>query len=301
MKTILVPTDFSKESYNAAEYAVQLAKATKAKIVLLHVYYLPIPPPDVYISAVSYSDLQEENMTKLKRMADFEIGLNKNGTELDIQCEAVTGPITEAIIETAEKYNAGLIVMGTQGASGIGKYILGSNTANVIAKSVFPVLAIPKNAKFLGFKRFGFATNFQELKDNSSLDPMLEIALLFDSKILIVSIWKEENQIPTTTQASEALKIEKILKEVPHSFHSVISDNVADAIDEFTNTHSVDLLAMMPQKHSFLQLIFNKSITRSLVFHTQIPILTLPEKKETKIKKDQTNIASSFSKSTHRN
>ena len=46
MKTILVATDFSESSDQASKYAVELAKAFKAKIVLYNAYQLLVPFPD---------------------------------------------------------------------------------------------------------------------------------------------------------------------------------------------------------------------------------------------------------------
>lgn len=279
MKQILVPTDFSRSAYNAAEYAVALAKATKAKIILIHIYNVPIPPMETYISPVSFSYLHEENMKRLKKMADFELSINKDEFNLEIECVAIAGFVVTEIIEAAEKYKAGLIVMGTQGASGvIEQYILGSNTANVIAKSPCPVLAVPEKAKYLGFKKFVFSADFHEIKNKSSLDFLMEIALLFGSEILILSVRKNENEIPSLSQASEGLNLDKVFERLTHSFHPVVSEDIAEAIDKFTVKNNADLLVTMPQKHNFFELLFNPGITRNLVFHTQVPILTLPER-----------------------
>ncbi|MBI2271423.1 MAG: universal stress protein [Bacteroidetes bacterium] len=279
MKTILVPTDFSKCAYNAANYAVALAKATKAKVILLHVYQAPVPPPETYISPISITELYEANMKRLKKMADFELSINTETSELEINCEAKAGLVVSEIIDAAKKYNAGMIVMGTEGATGvIKKYILGSNAANVIAKSPCPVLAVPENAKYLGFKQIVFAADFHEVKNNSSFDSLAEISLLFDSKILILSVSKNKGDIPSITEAFEGLNLDKVFERIPNSFHNVVSEDTARKISDFVNTNNADLLVTMPQKHSYLELIFNKSITRDLVFHTQTPILCLPEK-----------------------
>lgn len=276
MKTILVPTDFSKCAYNAAKYAVELAKETKAKIILLHIYQVPVPPPERYINPISISDLHEENMKRLKQMAEFELDLHNND-DLEIEWEAITGIVVSEIIEASKKYNAGMIVMGTEGASGvIKKYILGSSTASVISKSLCPVLAVPESAKYFGFKRIVFTADFHEIKNNSSVDTLMEIALLFGSEILIFSVRKNESDIPSVQEVFEGFNLKKKFERVPHSFHSVVSEDIADAIDNFASTLNADLLVTMPQKHSFLELVFNKSITRNLVFHTQTPVLSLP-------------------------
>lgn len=280
MKPILIPTDFSKCAYNATKYAVELAKATKAKIILLHIYQVPIPPQEMYISPVLISDLHEASMERLKKMAEFELNLNNEESALEIQCEVRAGLVVSEIVEVAEKYNVGLIVMGTQGASGVIKqFILGSNTAKVIAKSSCPVLAVPEDAKYKGLKRLGFATDFHEIKSNSSLDSLVEIALLFDSEILIFSIRKNENEIPSMSQAAEGLNLNTVFERIPHSFHTSVADDIVGEIDKFVIESHIDMLVTMPQKRSYFELIFNKSITRNLVFHSQTPILSLQENK----------------------
>jgi len=276
MKPILVPTDFSEGSYNAAKYALELANATKAKIILLHIYQVPIPPQEMYISPVLISDLHEASMERLKKMADFELNINQDVTDLEIQYEAIAGMVVSEINEAAEKYKAGLIIMGTQGASGlIEKYILGSNTAKVIAKSSCPVLAVPERAKYLGLKRIGFAADFHEIKNNSSLDPLVEIALLFESEILIFFVRKNENEIPSMSQAVEGLNLNTVFEHITHSFHTAVSEEIVEEIDKFVGENHLDLLVTMPQKHSYFELIFNKSVTRNLVFHANTPILSL--------------------------
>jgi len=59
MKKILIATDFSEASYNAASYGTDMALAIGADIVLLHVFQLPVPSSEVSI-ALSAEDIREE-------------------------------------------------------------------------------------------------------------------------------------------------------------------------------------------------------------------------------------------------
>lgn len=276
MKPILVPTDFSKCSYNAAQFAIALAKETKAKIILLHVYQTPFPPAVTNITPLGQLDVQDDRMKRVSDMAEFELKLHGK-EELKIEYEVKAGFTVTEIIAASQKHDAGMIVMGTQGASGLKKIFMGSNTANVITESSCPVLAVPENAKYLGLNKIVFAADFHELKSNTSIEPLVEIALLFNSEIPIFSVRKKESDIPPITQALEELKLDKIFERIPHSFHTAVSEDIAGEIDKFVNTNHLDLLVTMPQKHSYLELIFNKSITRDLVFHATTPILCLPE------------------------
>lgn len=61
MKTILVPTDFSKIARNAIDYAVEIAKLTKAKLVLFHVYHVPVVPVEIPI-VMPIDEVKKETM-----------------------------------------------------------------------------------------------------------------------------------------------------------------------------------------------------------------------------------------------
>ena len=62
MKTIIIPTDFSDCANNASEYAAKLAKSIDAKVLLLHVYHVPLTSaPDFPVEVKTAEDLQKEN------------------------------------------------------------------------------------------------------------------------------------------------------------------------------------------------------------------------------------------------
>lgn len=277
MKTILVPTDFSKCSCNAINYATALANKSNAKIILLHVYHVPVPSPETSLNPLTISEFHEVNIKRMKKMTDFELIINDKPPILEIEYEAVAGFAVTEIIEAAKKHDAGLIVMGTQGASNLTEIIMGSITAHVIAKSTVPVLAVPLSAKYIGLNKIVLAADLHEIKNNSTLSPLLEIALLFDSEILIFSVLKSESDMPTAEQTFEYLNLDKYLERVTHSLHTEVSHHIPDAIEKFALENHADLLVTLPQKHNYLQLLFNKSSTRNLVFHSHTPLLSLPE------------------------
>ncbi len=65
--------------------------------------------------------------------------------------------------------------MGTKGASGLRKYVLGSNTASVIEVSHVPVLAVPELGEFKSFKNVVYATDLRNVqKELKTLIPYLE-------------------------------------------------------------------------------------------------------------------------------
>lgn len=279
MKTILVPTDFSKCAYMAAHFAVELAHTTKAKIVLINTFEIPIPPPDSLVTPISFSELKEGSLKQLKKMADFELRANKNFAGLEIHYDAILGDTTDEIINVSKKYGVELIVMGTHGASGILSTIMGTNTASVIKKALCPVLAIPEVAKFKGFNNLTCAIHFSEIYPNASLKWLLEFASIFHSKLHLINVISNPEQKNELENEIKRIDLINIFDKVPHSFHIVLNEKVAEAIDFFTDETNSDALVTIPHKHSFFELLFSKSISRELALHIKKPLLFLPSNK----------------------
>ena len=80
--------------------------------------------------------------------------------------------------------------MGTKGASGITKVLIGSVTARVIKESLLPILSIPENAKFNPLKNIVFASDLHENQNDSLVNPLKKIAERFNSEITLLNILK---------------------------------------------------------------------------------------------------------------
>jgi nucleotide-binding universal stress UspA family protein len=63
-----------------------------------------------------------------------------------VRAEVTVGNTSEAILRTARRLEAGLIVMGTHGLGGFRKLLLGSTTEKVLRRTEWPVLAVPPGA-----------------------------------------------------------------------------------------------------------------------------------------------------------
>jgi nucleotide-binding universal stress UspA family protein len=178
-KIILVPFDFSEVSRNAVRYAVELAKNKHAKVVLLHAFYTT----DNLMNLSG--QMLAENMVGMKEDADKM--LKKAGNELipaDVQHEMICnyGFVINQISEYVSDNRTWLIIMGTEGATGIKEFFGGSTTAEVVEKIEVPVLAIPKTCHYTPIESIAFATDFHD-SDVSSAIYITRLAKLFDAKI----------------------------------------------------------------------------------------------------------------------
>lgn len=140
---ILVPFDFSDGSERALQYAVGLAKALGAELVVLHAYEVPVVGmPDVVATA--------ELTTRVVQAADQ--GLREacakhavSGVRLTSQLRAQDP--REAIIAVADEMDAGLIVLGTHGRTGLKRLLLGSVAEFIVRTATRPVLTVHRDPK----------------------------------------------------------------------------------------------------------------------------------------------------------
>lgn len=282
MQKILVPVDYSDDAANAALYALEIAAKSKSEIVLLHSYHVPVvateAPAQTYEILIETVQKDEE-----EKMNKFYEKLVKSGNgrfdNIDISTKVQLGFAIESICEVAENENVGLIVMGTRGASGIKKALIGSNTSDVIKKGKVPVLAVPEGASFKGLDRIVFACDYHLTENENRLFVLTELALLFNSEVLIFNVVDDREKLPSFDHALQGLKIENVLRGAEHSYHFADKDNrdISEIIDDFVVSQKADMLVTIPKRLDFISSLFHKSLTKEMACHSKVPLLALPE------------------------
>lgn len=143
-KHILIPTDGSKVSNEAALAAVRLAKALGARVTAFFV--APPATPIIYkgILPVGYATPEEHEKMTRKAAATYLAVIEKASRAAGLSCDTVTvvGDFPAAsIIATAKKRRCDLIFMASHGRRGLRRSsLLGSETHKVLSESSIPVL-----------------------------------------------------------------------------------------------------------------------------------------------------------------
>jgi nucleotide-binding universal stress UspA family protein len=272
MKTILVPTDFSKNAENAVDYAIHLAKTENAKIILLNAYYVMYLNPESGLDFMAEQGftMRENSAEKLKQLSDKIEKTEK------IECEfiSIEGMTVDSIVEIAEKRNVDFIVMGTQGASGIKKAFMGSNTVKVIGLTSRPLIAVPEKASFNGNKSIVFATDYQR-SDMKVLKELAEIAKKLNAKIHIVHVVNGETDFSfeEVTLKNFADKVKTKLKYPLVTYKLLYGNDVEKKLSEYLKKEATDLLGVNTKNRNFFERFFGKSITKKLAYHTAVPLM----------------------------
>lgn len=265
MKRILVPTDFSQNAQNALRYAVELAKTFDCSLVLLHTYSVP-----------QRSDMLVSMDTIM--MKDAENGMMKIGKiippYIHYDTKIIKGSTVKSIAEYADHHHIDLIVMGTQGASGLEEVFIGSVTGGVMRQTETPILAIPENYYFRPLNKIVFAQDGLQLGDQKVIKVLKALAEKFQSELVLFH--HHENE-----------KIEKEIKFEAEEWMSGIPmtvkfDNVTEKVNEsikkFVDSSSADLLCMIRRKKNtvgFFERLFKDSVTSTQIFNCKVPLLIL--------------------------
>jgi nucleotide-binding universal stress UspA family protein len=136
---IVVPVDFSEATDGLVDYAVNMAKKIASKVHFIHV--LNVYPGDAMFGVPFPQDCEE----KLRLAAKERIAnLVKDMTEKTAGCtgEVISGDPVDKIIACAKEKDCDLIIIGTHGAKGLEKMLLGSVAERVVKRADCPVLVM---------------------------------------------------------------------------------------------------------------------------------------------------------------
>lgn len=139
IKKILTPVDFSDSSAAAVRNAETLAHAVGAELVLLHVISDPVFAYAEGGGTISPRLIAEYEQAMKGKLEDVRNGVRK---DITVSMATAHGIPHEAIVAKADKEQYDLIVMGTQGRSGLNHLLLGSVAERVVRLSRVPVLTV---------------------------------------------------------------------------------------------------------------------------------------------------------------
>lgn len=141
VERILFPTDFSEGALHALSYAVDLAKHYHARLYIIHVIYDLTRATGMHVPHISQDDMYKE----LNAWATNELEkccVEETRGFSDIEKVIVKGIPYEEILKCASDNKIDMIVIGTQGRSGLERVIFGSTAERVVRKAPCPVMTV---------------------------------------------------------------------------------------------------------------------------------------------------------------
>lgn len=264
---IIVPIDFSENSIKALEFAIFMADKKNAKITLVHV--VEVVYDFASQAAIALDSMYADGEKMLEKLIDK---YKASGVEMEYRI--VDGVVSISVARIADEIEATLIVMGTQGASGIKKALIGTTTVNLIREANCPVLVVPAQAHVAEIKKITLALEFAN-HEEQFIDWIIGMSERWGLGLEILHVqtnhgFKEELAI---------LGIEGYLQkkypELKARIHTFYAANASEGLDMYMQEHDNMILVMCHEHRNLWDQIIQKSQSIQMAYHTTIPLLIL--------------------------
>jgi len=277
MKTILHPTDFSDNSLNALDFALEFARKSGALLLLVHAYDVP------YDSGTRL--IENERMIRERAAESMEwllksIKENSENDAVTFETVVTGGSTLKGILNLSEEREADLIVMGTRGSSDLQNVIFGSTSSSIAVEAGCQVLAVPDRIEFSKINRLVYATDMRE-DDLPIIWQLIQIATYLESDLQLLYISSED-----TLQEEMMFRGFRDLVQEKYQYETILFERIEGkdfnrAVQTYLENVDDVILAVGYYRNRFLDSLSNRDNVREMANHTRIPLLTLPHPEET--------------------
>jgi nucleotide-binding universal stress UspA family protein len=279
MRNILIPTDFSENSWNAIEYAIHFFENSTCNFYLLYVDQIntfvvaetTYLPSQTVIEATYIKPTKTKLNEVLKRITNISTNENHKFfglTDYNYFIDSIRKHVVEKKID--------MIVMGTKGASGLKKLIIGSNTGDVITRVRCSTLVVPENAKYIKPSVIAFPTDFSSFYSSNLLQPIIELLDMYKSSINVLHINKKKINLNLDQEINKGY-LEDYFVNYNYNFFNLTNNHIESAIQTFVEKNKVNLITMVAKNLNYFQrILFHPTVTE-ISYHTDIPFLVLHE------------------------
>ncbi|KYP13292.1 universal stress protein [Flavihumibacter sp. CACIAM 22H1] len=280
LKRILVPTDFSPTSERAFRYALEVASRTGGTVVLYHVYeQVEAGFIDNETKRTAYNQQMETDL--LKELNRMNVKYQAAFPKVIVSTVLGHAPVVDNVLGFAEEHRMDTIVMGTQGATGLKKTLLGTIASRIAEKSDWPVWLIPEAYEWKLPQHLVLATDYQ-LADKKALPLLTAIASVFGADITVTRIisghiTREETAKEQARFSEYSNLLQKDFAASSLSFQLITSSSIIDTLEHLEEEIPYDLLTMVRLKKTFLQRFFTESFTRNMAYLTRHPFLVMAD------------------------
>lgn len=261
MNTVIVPVDFSETSLNAARYAAQLLAGHYGVTMVLYHSYSKSAEADN-----AAADLEKLKTSLMKdHIVKMEVLLHEESDFVD------------GLEKAARHRRADLVIMGITGKSALAQVFFGSNTLKMAERKVCPVLIVPQDAAFKPLKNVMLTSDFKNTLETTPSAPIKDFLDIFTPQLHVVNVDKDHYISLTEDYEKEKQELKKLFADYKPEFYFMRLYDVDEAINLFAESRNIDLIIAIQKNHSFIGKLLSGSRTKTLSYHSKMPILVMHE------------------------
>jgi len=286
-RRIVVATDFSESAELALEWATRFAEPFGAQLHLVHAWQIPVlvGPAGAYLATPEVSGtLEHELGTELARIATDRPVAGRH---------LINGTPETAVKRVAEETNADLIVVGTQGGSGLAHVVFGSVAERVLRTSSVAVTLVPKNYRLPDASASLVRTVMTPVElvpdddhGEKAAGHALHLARRFEARFELVHAVDlpayVHNHVELAKETEGVLKAElsglmqRIGASAPEAQAYLRVGKPGQVLLEHVKAQGVDLVVMRTHGHGAVERFFLGSMTETMIRKSGVPVLVLP-------------------------
>ncbi|PZR25544.1 MAG: hypothetical protein DI535_17820 [Citrobacter freundii] len=274
MKTIIVPTDFTAVSSNAARYAISLAAQLHTSVTLFHSYPIPMALSEVPTPPQVFNALQRDAEEFLEN-AKKDLGL-VTPPNVEIKTDARPGTFLTGLQQLCNELEPEAIVISSHGRAGVEHLVMGSETAASVTHLRWPLIVVPRGAKFKAPQHIAIACDLLKVHSTVPVNMIRKLVETFKADLSVLHVHNKQSYSEAVIEGTGDLQ--EMLADLHPSYHFIENADVTEAVLDFVDHHNIDLLIAFPKKHNLLQSLFRKSESKIMAKETLVPLMTVHEK-----------------------
>lgn len=275
MKTIVAPTDFSATSINAVNYAADMACITGCSLSLLHVYPVPVIVSDVPVPLYGIDNNEEYEREKIESIKS-EL-LFRMHDRIKIYTEIRQGNILEEVDSFCSSVEPYVVIMGAETARGLEGILSGAVTIEAVKGLKWPLIVVPADVKFSDIRSIGLACDFRDVPDTIPFGEIKKIVKEFRAQLHVMHVSETNQDAFNPDTVEESGWLQELLYDLKPKYHFISHSDIEKGITEFAESNNLDMLIVVPKKHSLLHKLFEPSYSKQLVLHSHVPVMAVHE------------------------
>jgi nucleotide-binding universal stress UspA family protein len=267
---IICPFDFSNTAYNGAEYAAKLATAMEMEILFINVR--EIDPVTAAISmghGLAGGDIDED--LRVDKALDTLCASVKRTFHVPADYQLASSMSSFVNVLRSLALDSSMIVIGSNGADTLFQQLFGSNSYNLVRKSLCPVLIVPEDTAFRSISKVVLAWDY----DENGLKEVIEFLKPVDPQFTFVHVQQKREKYDFE-KVKQLLALVRGLAGTDVSVELLSNGDFASAIEGYMDASNGDLLVVPHHSKGPLSSFNLHQHTRSLVEKCRSPLLIMP-------------------------
>ncbi|RFS17856.1 universal stress protein [Emticicia sp. C21] len=279
MKRILLATDFSIVSEKAVHYVLNLIGNHSSEFTFLHAYYSFPKESSAEVSFNSFEAIYSRSKANMRQFIALAEQLDVNHIHTFKSLLLPASP-AGAMHFLSYQRDFDLIVTGARNKR---EDIFFGNVATDIVRNVpANAIIVPERANMAPPKNVVMAVDEQSACSFNELAGLKAILQKNGSKLILLSVSKDKalGKAPLPTY-----DYHYFFKDIEVIDYPIYAKNLEEGITKYLNFHEADMLVTITRQRSFLEGLFNRSVSSKLALNPLVPLMSI----YSKVNSDVTN------------